>query len=112
MAPNVDVPQWSFVVDVWGLTVFLRGFLEDLHVQSLPGDHPLQLSVLFLQNFECHGHLRLHATNLLTPAVIGLFCDPDQLKLFRNFLPLAKLYIRATQLGNDLIHTVTFLRLL
>ena len=37
------------------------------------------------------------------------FCDPHQLANFRNFLPLAKLYIRTTQLGDDLIHTMTFL---
>ena len=67
----------------------------------------LQLSVLFLQGFEFLGHVRLHATVLLKPAVIGLFCDPNQLANFRNFLPLAKPYIRTTQLGDDLIHTVT-----
>ena len=72
VAPNIDAPQWSFAVDVRGLPVSLRGFLEDLHVQSLLSDHLLQRSVLFLQSFEFLGHLRLHATNLLPPAVIGL----------------------------------------
>ena len=52
VAPNIDAPQWSFAVDVRGLPVSLRGFLEDLHVQSLLGDHLLRPSVLFLQDFE------------------------------------------------------------
>jgi len=109
VAPNGDAPRWSFAVDVRGLPVSLRGFLHNLHVQSLLGHHLLQPHILFLQSLEFLRHLRLHATLLLTPAVIGLFCDSHQLANFRNFLPLAKLYIRTTQLGDDLIHTMTFL---
>ena len=40
---------------------------------------------------------------------IGLFLDLYELADFMNLLPLPKLHIRSTQLGDNLIHTVTFL---
>ena len=106
VASNGDAPRWSFAVDVRGLPVSLRGFLQNLHIKSLLRYHLLQPSILFLQGFKFH--LRLHANDLLTPAVIGLFCDPNQIANFRNFFAFVKLHIRSTQLGNNLVHTMTF----
>ena len=48
-APNADVLHESFVGVAWGLPVSLRGFLENLHVQSLLSHQLLQPSVFFLQ---------------------------------------------------------------
>ena len=69
-----------------------------------------QISRKFWPNENRRGHVvRLHATDLLPPAVISLFGDLKLFADFGNLLPLAKLYIRTTQLGADLIHTMTFL---
>ena len=109
VAPNDDAPQRSFAVDVRGLPVSLRGFLEDLHVQSLLGDHLFQPSVLFLQGFEFLGHFRLHATILLPPAAIGLLGDLKLLAELKHLCALTKQHIRWTQLRNDLIYRMSFL---
>ena len=79
--PNGDVPQRSFSVDVRGLPISRRGFLQNLHVESLLGHHLLQPSILILQRLELLGHFRLHASDLLSPAVIRLLGD---LKLFAD----------------------------
>jgi len=63
----------------------------------------------FCSAFELLGHFRLPAAVLLPPAVIRLFYDPNQLANLRNFLSFAKLHIRSTQLGDILVHTMTFL---
>ena len=112
VAPNDDAPQRSFAVAVRGLPVSLRGFLQNLHVESLFGHHLLHPDILFSQGFELLRHLRLHAAELMPSAVIrviSLLRDSNQFANFRNVLPLAKLHIRSTQLGDHLIHTVTFL---
>jgi len=45
----------------------------------------------------------------LPPAVLRLFCDPNQLANFRYILAFAKLRVRSMQLGNNQVHTMTFL---
>ena len=65
--------------------------------------------MLFLQGLEFLRHLRLHAAILLPPAVIGLLGDLHELADFGNSLALAKLHLGATQLGDHLIHRVSFL---
>ena len=81
------------VGDVQGLPVSLGGLLEDLHIESLLGNHLLQPCVLFLQSLELLGHLRLHATLLLPPAIIVLFGDLQQLANFGHLLTLAEFHI-------------------
>ena len=108
-APNDNAPRRLFAVVVRGLPVSLRSFLQNLHVESLFGHHLLQPSILILQRLELLGHFRQPAAVLLPSAVIRLFCDPNQLTNFRNFLAFAKLHIRSTQLGDNLVHTMTFL---
>ena len=48
VAPNGDVLRRAFAVDVRGLPVSLRGFLQNLHIKSLLGHHLLQSTILFL----------------------------------------------------------------
>ncbi|MDE0866813.1 MAG: hypothetical protein OSA98_23795, partial [Rubripirellula sp.] len=75
LAPN-GYAWWTLCVDgVEGLPVSLGGLLEDLPIESLLSDHLLQPCVLFLQSLQLPGHLWLHATLLLPPAIIGLFTD-------------------------------------
>ena len=109
VAPNDDAPQRSFAVAVRGLLVSLRGFLQNLHIQRLLGDHLFQPNVLFLQGFEFLGHFRLHATLLLPPAVIGLLGNLKLLAELRHLCALTKKHVRSTQLGNDLIYRMLFL---
>jgi len=65
----------------------------------------LQREVLLLR--QCVQ--RLHASDPLPTETICLFGDPNQLTNFRNFLSFAKLHIHSTQLGDYLVHTMTFL---
>ena len=67
--------------DVQGLAVSIGGLLEDLHIESLLGNHLLQPCVLFLQSFQLLRHLWFHTTVLLPPAIIRLFGD------FRKRIP-------------------------
>jgi hypothetical protein len=62
-----------------------------------------------LKNLQLLGHLRRHATILLAPAVIRLLSDLKNFTDFRNLLAFAKLYVRTTQLSNNLIHRVALL---
>ena len=75
LAPN-GYARWIPCVDgVQGLPVSLGSLLEDLHIESLLGDHLLQPCVLLFQSFQLLGHLWFHATVLLPPAIISLFGD-------------------------------------
>ena len=106
-APNGNAPQRSFADDVRGLPVSLRGFLENLHAESLVGYQLIQPDILFLKRLQLFHHLQLYPATLLTPTAISLFRDPNQIANFRNFLLLAELLIRSTQLGDNLVHTMT-----
>ena len=92
-----------------GSPVFLRGFLEDLHVQSLLGHHLLQPRIFFLKGLQLLGHLRLHAAALLTLAVIRLLGNLQLLADFQDFFPLTEFHVDATKSGDYLVYTVTFL---
>ena len=50
-APNGDKLQRSFAGDVRGLPVSLRGFLQNIHIESLVSHELLQASVFFLKGF-------------------------------------------------------------
>ena len=95
-APDDDVSRQPFVVDVRGLPVSLRGFLQDLHVQSLLRHHLLQPSVLLLKRLQLHDHVGLHAPILLSPAIVRLLGDLNQLADLGNLPALAKLHVRST----------------
>ena len=110
LAPNGYARRIPCVGDVQGLPVSLGSLLENLHIESLLGDHLLQPCVLFLQSLQLLGHLRLHATVLLSPAIIRLFGDFQQLAGLGHLLALTEFNIGFTKFGNDLIHCVTFLR--
>ena len=50
-APNGDKLQRSFAGDVRGLPVSLRGFLQNIHIESLVSHELLQANVFFLKGF-------------------------------------------------------------
>ena len=95
-APNDDELQRPFDADVRGLPVSLRGFLQDIHIESLLCHELLQTSILFLKGFEFLRHLWLHPSVFLTPAVVSLLRDIERLADLRDLLPLAELHIRLT----------------
>ena len=69
--------------------------------------HLLQPSILPLQGLQLLRHFRLHAIACLRPAVISLQGD---LKLLVGLgHPLAKLHVRSTQLGTDLVNGMSLL---
>ena len=90
------------------LPVSLRSFFENLHVQGLVSNQLLPSRILFLEGFELLDHLRLHLTLLLSPPIVSLLGNLKLPTDFWNLLPLAEFNIRTTQLGDDLIHTMTF----
>lgn len=55
-APNDDGLPGPCDDDVRGLPVSLRGFLENLHVQGLLGNHLLQPGILLLESLQLLGH--------------------------------------------------------
>ena len=58
--PNGNAPRRLFVADVWGLPVSLRGFLQNLHVEGLPGYHLLSRTFSFrraLSPFAISGYM-------------------------------------------------------
>jgi len=92
-----------------GLTSFPSRLPSKCPCREPGWHHLLQPDILFSQRFEVLFHLPLPATVLLPPTVISLFSDPNQHANFQNFLPIAKLHIRSTQLGDHLVHTMTLL---
>ena len=57
-----------------------------------------------------HHQLPVYPDNLLPPAVIGLLSDLKLLADLRHLRAFAKQHIRTTQLRNDLIYCVSFLK--
>ena len=92
LAPNGYARRIPCVGDVQGLPVSLGSILENLHIVSLLGNHLLLPCDLFLQSFQLLGHLWFHATGLLTPAIIRLFGNFQQLSRFGHLLTLTEFY--------------------
>ena len=87
-APNDDELLRPFDADVRGLPVSLRGFLQNIHIESLVSQEFLQASILFLKGFQFLRHLWFHPSVLLAPAIVSLLRDIESLADLWNLLPL------------------------
>ena len=95
--------------DARGISVWAGGLLEDQHVQSLIRYQPLQPRVLLLELLKLLRHLRIHATELRSPAVVRLLADPQPSADIWNIHALPKIHVSLPKQANDLLCTVSLL---
>ena len=86
----------------------MGGLLQNLDVHRLMGHHLVQPAVLLLPRL--FGHQGVHLAVLRPPAIGRLLADAHMLADLRHRQSLAQVHVRQTQLGHDLLGTVSLLQ--